>query len=252
MKTVKNTLWILFVAFGTMVASAQTAEEIIDNYFENTGGKEAWQNIEGMKMSGKAEFGPQSFDFTQTMMSDGKMLTEVSLQGQTFIPQAFDGKQMWGMNMQTMQPEAQDAETTENYKKNEAQEFPDPFLNYTENGYALELLGEEVIEGVNTYKIKLTKNKVSVDGVEEDNFTTYYFDAENFVPIISESTINSGPQKGTTVQTVYSDYQEAGDIFYPYTITMKFGGQVGQVIKIESIDVNPDVSEVNFSMPTKE
>merc|ERR1711916_274570 len=62
-------------------------------------------------MSGKAEFGPQSFDFTQTMMSDGKMLTEVSLQGQTFIPQAFDGKQMWGMNMQTMQPEAQDAET---------------------------------------------------------------------------------------------------------------------------------------------
>ncbi|MAY21413.1 MAG: outer membrane lipoprotein-sorting protein [Flavobacteriaceae bacterium] len=252
MKTLRLfTTTILLLVFGAF-ANAQTADEILANYFENTGGIENWKSIEGMKMTGDAGFGPQSFPFVQIMMTDGRMRTEVDLQGQKFIPQAYDGEKMWGMNFQTMAAEEVDSETATNYKNNEANDFPDPFLNYKEKGYQVEYMGEETVEGVETYKLKLTKNKLISDGVEEDNFAVYYFDKENFVPILSENTMPVGPQKGMKVQTVYSDYQEAGDIFYPYSITTKFNGQAGQSIKIESIEINPSVEEVNFSMPTKE
>lgn len=241
----------LFVALLLAVApaTAQTAEEIIDNYFENTGGKDAWMAINSMIASGEASFGPQKFNFTQTIVKDGRMAVTVDLQGQSFVPQAFDGTNFWSTNFQTMEPEAADAETSSNYSKNDAKDFPDPFLNYKDKGYTIELMGEETVEGVDCFKIKLTKNPIMSDGVEEDVTATYYFDKETFVPIMSESVITSGPQKGVTSQLIYSDYEEAGGIYYAYTQTGKFNGQVGQTISIKEIKVNPEIDESIFVMP---
>ena len=53
------------------------------------------------------------------------------------------------------------------------------------------------------------------------------------------------------VQTVFSNYQEAGDIFYPYSIETKYNGQTGQSIKIEAIEMNPEVQDSTFKMPEK-
>ncbi|HBR54493.1 MAG TPA: outer membrane lipoprotein-sorting protein [Flavobacteriaceae bacterium] len=251
MKTLQTLFIALFVVAMVPSTQAQTADEILENYFENTGGVDNWKKIDGMKMTGKAAMGPQEFPFTQTMMADGRMLTEVDFMGQNFIAQAFDGEQLWGMNFQTQEAEAQDAETSENYKKNDSKDFPDPFLNYKDKGYTLELMGEEMAEGTEVYKIKVNKGTVMVDGKEENNVAFYYFDKENFVPIMSESTINVGPQKGMKVQTVFSNYQEAGDIFYPYSIETKYNGQTGQSIKIEAIEMNPEVQDSTFKMPEK-
>jgi len=252
MKTVKTFFVALLVLAISPIATAQTADEIIANYFENTGGVDAWNAISSIKSTGKANMGGQIFPFTQTILKDGRMAVEIDLQGQKFIPQAFDGEKQWGTNFQSMQAEASDDETSSNYKVNEAMEFPDPFLNYAKNGYSVELVGEETVEGVETFKVKLTKNQISVDGAKEDMIVTYFFDKENFVPIMQESTMTSGPQKGAVIQTLYSDYQEMGDVFYPYTITVKFGGQVGQSINIENMEVNTEIDDALFKMPASE
>lgn len=249
MKTVKTLFVAILVLAISPIATAQTADEIIANYFENTGGVDAWNAISSIKSTGKADFGGQVFPFVQTIMKDGRMAIQIDLQGQSFTPQAFDGEKQWGTNFQSMKAEASDEETSSNYKRNEAVEFPDPFLDYAKKGYSVELLGEETVEGVETFKVKLTKNPIMVDGVEEELFVTYYFDKENFVPIMQESTMSAGPQKGAVVQTLFSDYQEMGDIFYPYTITVKFGGQVAQAISIETIDVNSEIDAAVFQMP---
>ena len=44
MKTAK-TLFIALLLIAVAPLTAQTADEIIDNYFENTGGKDAWGNF---------------------------------------------------------------------------------------------------------------------------------------------------------------------------------------------------------------
>jgi len=249
MKLIKSLLIAAVVALAG-VAQAQTAEEIVANYFENTGGLDAWNSIETMQLTGKAGMGPQEFPFTQTMSSDGKMAIVIDFQGMKFTPQAFDGEQMWGTNFQTMKAEAMDAETSANYKK-EAKNILDTFLNYEEKGYTLELQGSETVEGTDTFKILVTKTPIMVDGKEEANTATFFFDKENFVPIMSETAVTSGPQKGMMTQTLYSDYQEAGDIYYPHSLTVKFNGNVGQTIKVEAIEINPEIDESIFKMPTQ-
>ncbi len=245
-------LFILLALVAFQPTQAQTAEEIIANYIENTGGAEAWSNIKSMKVTGVAQQGGMNYPFVQTVVSDGRMVIVVDLQGQEFIPQAFDGENMWATNFQSMQAEAADAETSMNYKNNEANEFPDPFINYAENGYKLELIGEETVEGTECYKITLTKNPSMVDGAEEANVVTYYFDKENNVPVMSETTLTSGPGKGSTVQTILSEYLEAGDVYIAHEQSQKFNGQVGQTIKINEIEVNGEFVESLFVMPAAE
>lgn len=249
MKRVKTLFFALLLLATSTAATAQTADEIVAKYFENTGGVDAWNAIVSIKSQGKANMGGQIYPFVQTILKDGRMAIQVDLQGQNFIPQAFDGEKQWATNFQSMQAEAADEETSTNYRRNEANEFPDPFLDYAKHGYSIELLGEDTVEGVETFKIKLTKNPIMVEGVEEQHFVTYYFDKENFVPIMQETTLPSGPQAGMVVQTIFSDYQELGAIFYPYSMTVKYNGQTAQTITIESIEVNPEIDDAIFKMP---
>jgi len=249
MRTLKTLFIALLLLAFTPITTAQTADEILANYFENTGGMEAWKNVKSMKTTGDAMMGGQTYPFVQTMTEEGKMVVNVDLQGMNFVPQAFDGDQMWTTNFQSMEAEAMDEETSVNYKNNEANEFPDPFLNYKDNGYTVELAGEETMEGTECFKIVLTKKPVMVDGVEKPNVNTYYFDKESFVPIVSESTINSGPMAGMTTQTVYSEYLEAGDLYLPFSIAQKFNGQVGQTIKISEVQFNTEIDGTTFKMP---
>jgi outer membrane lipoprotein-sorting protein len=248
MKIVK-TILILLICIAAVPTNAQTAEEIVNNYIENTGGMDAWQSINGWTATGDAMMGGQSFAFEQSMMADGRMAVVIDLQGQKMTVQAFDGEQLWSTNFQSMQAEAADKEASENYLRNEAKDFPDPIVNYKKNGYKLELLGEETVEGTECYKIAVTKNPIMVDGEEKPNVNTYYFDKESFVPLVIESTINQGPMAGMTTQTVNSEYMQAGDVYIPFSITQKFNGQVGQTIKIKDVEMNPEIEASLFKMP---
>mgnify|MGYP003138057945 FL=1 len=54
MKIIK-TLTLAFLITAMAPVSAQTADEIINNYFENTGGKAAWENLKSSKMTATAQ-----------------------------------------------------------------------------------------------------------------------------------------------------------------------------------------------------
>ncbi|NNM23161.1 MAG: hypothetical protein HKO54_06390 [Flavobacteriaceae bacterium] len=51
------------------------------------------------------------------------------------------------------------------------------------------------------------------------------------------------------VETVYSEYQEAGDIYFPFNIGVKYAGQLAQSINIENIAVNSEIDDAIFVMP---
>ena len=124
------------------------------------------------------------------------------------------------------------------------QDFPSPFLNYKEKGYTVEYLGKETKEGTETFKLKLTQKPVMADGKEEPTVSFYYFETENYVPIVVESTINSGPAKGQMSINGFSDYQEVGGLYFPFSIS-----QDGQPIVMKEIVLNPDVDKAFFAFP---
>lgn len=209
------------------VAQAQTVDEILAKYFENTGGVDKWNSLNGIKMVAKVNQGGMEIPLEIVQLKDGRQMTKITFQGKVIMQGVYDGTTLWSHNFMTMKAEKSDAESTENFKK-EIGEFPDAFLNYKGKGYKAELLGKETVDGTETYKIKLVKKPILVDGKETENVVFYYFDAENFVPLMTETEIKSGPAKGMVSQSKMSDYQEVSGLMMPFSMSQGVKGQPGQ------------------------
>ena len=241
-----NALKSILIAIVLAISSsfyAQTADEIINNYFENTGGKENWEKLEGITMKGIMKMQGLEIPFEQVMMKDGRQATTIELQGNKMIWAAYDGETSWSRNQMTMEAEKSDNEATENMKK-QIKDWPSPFLNYKEKGYTVELIGNETVDGTNTFKVKITKDPITVNGESHPNISHYYFDTENFVPIIIEEEIKDGPMKGQKIKMSISDYQEVEGLYFPFAQSSEF-----QSMDFKEFDLNPEVEKTLFSLP---
>lgn len=245
----KKLFKLLFISILTISnINAQSLDEIIDNYFENTGGKDQWEKLEGLKLSAKINQMGMEIPLDIVQLKSGKQLTEINFQGQSIKQGVFDGNVLWSINMMTQKPEKSDQETTDNVKR-EMGDFPDPFLNYKDKGYVAELIGKEEIDGAECFKIKLTKKPLVIDGNEVENVSFYFFDTENFVPIVVHSEIKSGPMKGQVSEIKMSDYQEVEGLYFPFSMVQGLKGQEGQTITFDQISINPEIEDSEFDFP---
>jgi len=240
---------LLFVS-GFFVSNAQdmTAEKIIESYIENVGGKEAWAKVENIQMTAAVAMGGMEIPLVITYTKDGKSASVANFQGMTFYQNMFDGEVLWSTNQMTMAPEKGLTEDVKNMKRSKG-EFPGTLFTYEAMGYTVVLDGEETKEGVECYKLKMTKSTQMVDGEEKENIVYYYMDKENFVPIMEEQEIFSGPMKGKISQTLHSDYQEVGDLYFAFSMTQQVEGMGGQEIVIESIELNIEIEDSLFTFP---
>lgn len=167
--------------------------------------------------------------------------------GKEMTQMAFDGTNGWTTNMMTMKPEKMSSEDLENIKNTAKNDFPDPFLNYKEKGYKIELLGKETKEGTECYKIKLTKLPQLVNGEKVDNVSFYYFDTTDNIIVSSESEIQEGPMKGQMATSKMSNYQEVDGIYFPFT-----QNQFGQELTVKSIILNQPIDLKALEYKTEE
>jgi outer membrane lipoprotein-sorting protein len=149
-----------------------------------------------------------------------------------------------------MKAEKADAETTANQKL-EMNDFPSPLQNYKENGYKLELLGKEEVDGTEVYKLKLTREPVTIDGKKVDDISFYFFDVESLVPLVTESEIKSGPAKGKISQVKLSDYQEVDGLYFPFSISQGLKNGPGATMIIAKVETNPVIADSEFQMPVE-
>lgn len=248
MKSVKITLVIIAVSFLSNYAIAQTAEEIFKNYHENTGGVEAWNNLKGIKIKAKVNQGGIEIPLEIVQLKDGRQYTSFTLQGQTLKQGVFDGSNLWSTNFASMKPEKSDEESTANAKL-DANDFPDSFLDYKKKGYTAEVVGKETFDGAETFKIKVVREPRTVDGVKIEDVIYYYFDTESYIPIGQESEIKEGPAKGQVSQIKMSDYQEVNGLYFPFSLSQGLKGGESQPLVIESVEVNPAITDADFSFP---
>ncbi len=245
-KKTMHTLKSIVIALALTISTsfqAQTVDDIINNYFENTGGKENWEKLEGLTMKGIMKMQGMEIPFEQTMMKDGRQSTTIELQGNKMIWAAYDGEVSWSRNQMTMEAEKSDNETTENMKK-QIKDWPSPFLNYKEKGYTVELIGKETVDGTETFKIKVIKDPIMVNGQSQPNISHYYFDTENFVPISLEEEAKDGPMKGQIYTMSLSDYQEVEGLYFPFSQSGSM-----QSIDFKEFVLNPEVDNTLFDLP---
>lgn len=240
-------LSLLFVCIHSL--QAQSVDEILDNYFENTGGKAQWESLQGIKMMAKVNQMGMEIPIEIVQLKSGKQMTVINFQGQQMKQGVFDGEVLWNINMMTQKAEKSDQETTDNVKREVKGEFPDPFLNYKEKGYTAELLGTEEMDGAECFKIKLTKKPLIIDGKEVENVSFYFFDTENYVPLVIHSEIKSGQFKGQISEIKMSDYQEVGGLYFPFSMVQGVKDQEGQTISLDEIILNPEIDPAAFAFP---
>ena len=246
----RNNQIILMAVFLMVIQFnfAQTKDEIISNYIENTGGLEAWNKLEGLKMTAKASQGGMEIPVDIYTFRDGRQMTVISFQGKEIKQQVYDGKHLWSHNFMTMEAEESDAEAKSNFILS-LNDFPNPFIDYASKGYTVELLGKESFEGTETFKIKLIQEPISIDGKEEESVSYYFFDTENFVPIAMQAEVKAGPGKGMVAETTFSDYQEVEGLYFPFSMTQGVKGKPGDPVTMTSIELNPKVASKEFALP---
>jgi len=242
MKKLLTLALMLVFGMSLFAQEAPSVEKIAETYIENIGGVKAWKALKTTSMKGKANMQGMEFPITVTAAEGDMQYVEVDVQGQKII-QAYDGETAWQiMPFQGItEPTEMSEEEAEQSKE---MRFLSEFIDSKERGFTLESVEGKEVEGTPTYGVRVT----DTSGYDH----TYYFDTEYMIPVMMTSSIKSGPQKGGTMETYMSDYQDVEGLTVPMFMEVKFNGTTVQKMTFTEVLINPEVDKAMFSMPKKD
>jgi len=228
--------------FLPLLASAQTADEIVNKVLAARGGVARIKAVHSQRISGTINFGPSADGpFLVELERPGKMHIEVTVQGQTLV-RSYDGKSTgWILNPftenKTVQPMA--AEDISNIS--DESDFDGPLVDYKQKGNLIALVGKEDVDGKPAYRLKLTNKK--------GDMRSYLFDADSYRLIKWEGTRKVG-DRDVPWESNFHDYREVDGIQFAFEIDSAAPG-TGQAQKIiaDKIEVNPQIDESHFGKP---
>jgi len=225
-------------------AQAQTADDVINKYVENTGGKAKWESVKTLTMKGKQNMGGMEFPATMYQKVPNSFKVEVTFQGKTFL-QVVDGKNntVWSVNPFQGTGEAEKMNPEDSKEAIDDATFEPKFINYDKKGHKVALDGKETIEGTECFKLKL----VTKSGETEFHF----FDTDSYARIMERATFLSGESKGQVSETSMSDYKEANGLMMPHVMETKVQGKTVSTITITSIKINEPIDDAFFTFPKK-
>lgn len=253
MKTLA-TLLILFTC--TLSARSQenvfqgvTVEEIIENYEDAIGGREAWMAISGEQITSKLDINGAVMESESITLKDGRSLSKSNFNGVETINEAFDGEVLWGYN-NLMKPYKKLNDELKNTKQ-AIKYFPDILLTYKEAGLSLEIVGEEMINNQNCYKLKLIGKKVFVKGKEYDSEETYYISKETWLVVGLEMKNIEDGKWGKMIMILNDDFKNVDGLIVAHTSIMNHPDWGEIKTTVEKVVFNPVVNDEDFIYPGK-
>jgi len=226
MKLIYSFLLVAFFATGSPAQT--TADEVINKAIDAQGGKEKLLTIKTVKMVGNIEFSGQKIPFNLYAVDKTAYRTEFTFSGLTGYTIVTKDS---GFNFSPFQgqtsPESMTAEDVKLAQNDLDQQGI--LINYKEKGYAVELLENEDVDGVDALQLKITINP---------NKTLYYFiDPSNYYIIrIKTVAVSNGQQQRYTND--FYDFKKTADGFlFPHT---------QDNITFDKIEVNVPVDEKLF------
>ncbi len=230
---------LLFATQG--ITQTPKVDEIVDGYFENIGGKDAWRAVKSMKITGDGVQMGMNFPLTVLAKEPNLNKVLVEVQGMKII-EAYDGEVAWATNpfAGMTEPTKKSDEESEQMGR---EQFQEALLDYKDKGHTITLEGTEEYEGTEVYKLKLVK----ADGDER----LYFFDTELFVPVAVRTFMKAGQLKGQSIDNVTSDYQDVDGLMIPFSMKQKVNGQTMMEMIAKTIEINIPISNEEFSFPGK-
>ena len=231
----KNILVLTALAFATLGANAQTADDIINKYADAIGGRKKLEAIKNIYMEGSVDAQGQKIPLKMWLVVNKSFRTEYTFSGMTgyTIIRSDSG---WNYSPFAGQKQAEPM-TADQVKSAQSQLEGEggTLLHYKEKHYKVTYEGKDDVDGTEAYKVQVVLN----DSLTE----TYYFDPETYyvIRVHEKATVNGKVIEGNTDK---SDYQKTPD---GYVFAMSQGGDMGGEIKFSVVKVNTDLDPKLFS-----
>ncbi len=226
----------------TVVAplGAATLEEVIEKHIEARGGRENWDKISTLRITGDYTAFSKVEPFTLTRARDSNYLLDTKMNGRV-VTIGYDGAVTWWDNHWFKEGAQRMTGIDSEVAKGDAH-FINPLWNYEELGMKAEYLGETEYEGVPALGIKLTRP----DGAEE----TWYLDPETYLEY-ARTAPGSDFGRPLPQRTFFDDFRELQGVKIPYLVETQWYTR-DRVMNVAKVEVNADIDPGIFSMPAPE
>jgi hypothetical protein len=216
-------------------------ELIIAKHIEAHGGLEKWNKVETMKVTGQFTAFSIEKDFMALKTRSGEYYADLQM-GKHQVIEAFDGKQGWTIDPWQEIDYARRINSGEENVFAQKAEFTTPFFNYKERGHQVEFVGEEKLEGLDVFVLKLTRT----NGKSEK----WYLDANTYLEYKCESNWVDFARELPS-ETFFDDFRTVDGLVIPFFVERTFW-QRDRVMQIENVEINSVFDKQLLEMPKRE
>lgn len=213
------------------ITESISPKTIIDNYIAAIGGKEALSKINTIKALFTADVMGNKLSGVDMKMNPNKHYTEISMGEMKVMQSSFNG--VSGYRAQMGQRKEMEEEEINEAKANQS---IFPHLDYFSGGYQISSAGNGKVGDEETYNLKITKpgGKIS----------TEFYSKKSGLLLKQETTISAnGEEMNITLE--FKNYQKAGNILMPYSISQTAGEREFNM-EITEYKINEGVTENDF------
>jgi outer membrane lipoprotein-sorting protein len=226
---------------GASALGAETVDQVVAKNLDARGGVEKLTSIQSVRMSGTLTLGPGTQAGISMEFRRPKMVrTEYALQGKTAV-QAYDGRVAWQIMPFSGRVEAEVMTGEDVTSMEEQADVEGELVGWKAKGLTVELLGRETVDGIDAWKLRITKKSGAVK--------TMWLDAATYLESREESerTIQGKPAVWVTT---LSDYRDVGGRKVPFaTESRPKEGTGSQKITLSTVEFDVPIDPAVFRMP---
>jgi len=234
---------VALLAIGLVAAAAPdpTVDKIVADYIAARGGLAKIRSVQTLRQKGNAiaDAGREAVVMRE-LKRPSKTRFEFTVQGITGV-YVSNGEKGWQVSPFNGDMEAKPMSAEAVTDAMEQADIEGPLVDWKAKGHKVELTGREVLDGREAYKLKLTLK----GGGERYE----YIDVKSAYLLRSDSTrqVRGRPVQ---IQTTFADYKKTGGVLFPRAIEIAAAGRPQRLrVVVDTIEVNPALSDARFEMP---
>jgi hypothetical protein len=225
----------------SVVALAQTADELVQKNIQAKGGMEKIKAIKSVRVKARMIGGG---GFTAAVGQENQrpnLLRETfTLQGMTSVT-AFDGATGWQIQPfgGHKDPELMGEDDLRDLQLD--MDFDGPLVDYKEKGNTVEYMGHDTMDGDDALRLKVT--------LKNGDIVYYFLDPDTFIEIRREVQEFI---RGSVRESVseFGSYKPVSGVMYPFSISQgSKANPAEQTTTIEKIEVNVAIDKADFAVP---
>lgn len=203
---------------------AQTVDEVIDKYINALGGKQKLKALRSIKIVGELHNQGMVMGMTTSIINGLGIRTDIT------VPEVGNGFQIitptkgWSFMSFSGPPKPQPLSAEQVSAGQPGIDLQGAFFNYKQKGNRVELVGKEMVDSLNCYKLKIT--------FKSGDVKYYFIDDQQFrrVKLLATEMVNGVP---TELETLYSDFRRMPQGYlFPYAQTSKKGTMLVKLVAI--------------------